>query len=70
MTVGELCKRLSNQFSPDTEIMILDGFNGGGSPREINLVAEHLVTDQDAEDTADCEDKADVFVVVLGVGNY
>jgi len=36
MKVSELIKQLS-KFSPDLEVVILDGFNGGGQPRQINL---------------------------------
>jgi hypothetical protein len=36
MKVGELIKELG-KFLPEQEVMILDGYNGGGVPREINL---------------------------------
>jgi hypothetical protein len=56
--------------SPDMDVMILDGFNGGGTPRELNLVTVKVITEDHAEVTADCEDRIDEQVLVLGFGNY
>ena len=36
MKVGQLIKALQ-ALNPEMEAMILDGFNGGGTPRTINL---------------------------------
>lgn len=55
----------------DTQIMILDGFNGGGSPREINLgPALRLITAREADETGDCEDLVGKLVIVFGFGCY
>ncbi len=60
-----------NSYDPSTEVMILDGFNGGGDPREINLgPSERVITEQNAKDGADCEGKVGETVVVLGYGSY
>ena len=70
MTIAELREQLA-EFPDDMEIMILDGFNGGGVPREINIHPwYHTITDDDAADTADCEDIVGENVVVMGYGSY
>lgn len=69
MTKAQLIKRLAD-YPDDALVMILDGFNGGGRPREINLVALRVVEDADAAETADCEDLVDEMVVALGYGCY
>lgn len=70
MTVRELCERLANH-NPDQPVMILDSFNGGGVPREINLgPTEHVVKTSDAKYAADCEYLVGQSVVVLGFGCY
>lgn len=70
MTVGQLIKRLL-AHDLNQEVMILDSFNGAGMPREINLgPAEQGITQVDADDCADCEDKVGQVVVVLGFGCY
>ncbi len=51
-------------------LMILDGFNGGGNPREINLVTNRVVEESDAQDCGDCEDLVGQKVMVLGYGFY
>lgn len=70
MTAAQLISRLS-QIPPDTEVMILDGFNGGGDPREINFgPVTRKITNANAEDTADCEGKIGNTVVLIGYGCY
>lgn len=70
MKVGELIQEL-NKFSLEQEVMILDGYNGGGVPREVNLGPQiQTVEDADAEETADCEGLVGEDVVVLGFGCY
>lgn len=70
MTIQDLILRLQN-FRQDTEVMILDGFNGGGDPREINLGPKlRTITEQDANCGADCEGKVGHNVVVMGYGFY
>ena len=70
MTVKHLIARLQ-QFPPNMQVMILDGFNGGGSPREINSgPRERVVTISDAEESADCEDIVGQNVIVMGYGCY
>jgi hypothetical protein len=70
MNVAALITRLS-ELPPFAEVMILDGENGGGTPRTLN-VTPHLreVTDADAFEASDCEDLVGKRVVVLGYGCY
>jgi len=67
VTINDLIAR---GVDPDAEIMILDGFNGGGHPREINLVSTHTVTEDDANEAADCEEIVGQTVAVIGYGCY
>jgi hypothetical protein len=51
--------------------MILDGFNGGGFPRDVNFgPMKHRIGAMDAKACGDCEDKLGVDVVVMGYGCY
>lgn len=70
MTVEELRNRLVH-YHPETEVMILDGFNGGGEPREINLGPTlQTITEENADNGADCEGKVGKKVLVIGYGCY
>lgn len=70
MNVGQLIKALQ-AFDPQKEAMILDGCNGGGTPRTINLgPALREITTQDADEASDCEDLAGQTVVSIGYGCY
>lgn len=70
MTVAQLIKQLK-YFDPNLEVMALDSSNGQGSPREINFgPILKTVTEQNAEDTADCENLYGEKVVVIGYGCY
>jgi hypothetical protein len=70
MTNAQLIVRLES-FHPDIEVMILDGFNGGGEPREINLGPNRrTITEKNADEGADCEGKVGRAVIVLGYGCY
>jgi hypothetical protein len=71
MTVYELIKALE-RFPSDQPVMILDGHNGGGNPREINLgPVSRCIRERDTEETADCEDlNVGTFIVALGFGCY
>lgn len=71
MKVKELINRLE-QEDPEREIMILDGFNGGGYPRTINLPpVRHIISNKEWGHCADCEDIGPgVAVVVMGYGCY
>ncbi|MCL4722827.1 MAG: hypothetical protein KJZ90_00930 [Rhodocyclaceae bacterium] len=70
MKAGDLIKELQ-AFDPEMEVMILDGFNGGGSPRTINLGPSlQTISQQDAKETADCEGRVGESVVRLGYGCY
>ena len=54
---------------PDLELMVLDGFNGGGYPREINVgPAVRTITEEDAEASGDCEGAIGDKVLVVGYG--
>jgi hypothetical protein len=69
MTKAELFERLADV--PDgQEIMILDGSNAGGFPRDINVFSERTITATDAQECADCEDFVGTTVFVLGYGFY
>jgi hypothetical protein len=62
---------LFNLPEQDIGIMILDGFNGGGVPREINFgPLDRIITAGDAEEAADCEGRTGESVIVLGYGFY
>lgn len=70
MTKAQLIARLE-EFSDDTEVMILDGFNAGGEPREINLGPNwRTITKKNADMGADCEGKVGKKVIILGYGCY
>jgi hypothetical protein len=48
MTAHELANKPLE--GPDTELMVLDGFNGGGFQREVNLgPTSRTITEEDAE---------------------
>ena len=70
MTSAELIAWLQKNVAPDTQVMILDGFNGGGFPIDINLKSHHRVVKGDVEHTADCEGMIGKLVAVLGYGCY
>lgn len=71
MLVHELIERLS-KLPPNAHVMILDGFNGGGAPRTINLgPVAHSITEADMDRESDCEDIPQGEVVyVVGFGCY
>jgi hypothetical protein len=70
MKVKDLINKLQ-KYPQDMDVMILDSFNGGGVPREINLgPVEHEITTEDINETADCEDIGRQTVVVMGYGCY
>lgn len=70
MTVQELINRLS-KFPPDRAVMIQDGFNGGGTPRDINLGPQPSeITVADEDETVDCEGRFEEEIVVIGFGCY
>ena len=69
MKAHELAQRLLK--GPNHEIMILDGFNGGGYPREINLgPVKHIITADDAEESGDCEEIVGQEIMIMGYGFY
>jgi hypothetical protein len=70
MKVKDLIKRLS-KFDQNMEVMILDGFNAAGSPRDINFgPVIQTIGEQAAEDSADCEGRAGEKIVSMGYGCY
>jgi hypothetical protein len=70
MKVKDLIKELQ-KLNPEQRIMILDGFNGGGYPRTINLgPSKQKITKKDADECADCEDIVGEVVSVMGYGFY
>lgn len=57
--------------NPDMEIMILDGFNGGGELRTINLLPyPRLVTQKDLDQSSDCDGLVGETVLRMGYGFY
>jgi len=71
MNKKQLIEHLS-RFDDNVEIMILDGFNGGGNKRDINFTPSNLrtISKKDAEDSADCEGRVGENVLILGYGCY
>lgn len=70
MTVRELVKLLQ-AHRPERQVMILDGSNGGGLPREISVgPVLRQITEADCEDNADLEAISAAEVVVIGYGCY
>ena len=77
MKVKELIERLS-KYDPEMEVAILDGFNGGGDPRALNMGpvdwdAEVLAEMADLDDEPDYSDlsvKPGTPIVVMGYGCY
>lgn len=70
MKVKDLISSLQ-QLNQESSIMILDGFNGGGSPRDINFgPIPHLITGEDSTETADCEGLVGTITFVIGYGSY
>lgn len=64
-------RKLTAYMPRDTKIMIRDGFNGGGVPRDINSgPCVHTITESDADETADCEGRVGEKVIVIGFGSY
>jgi len=68
MTVKELIIYLSD-FDENQEVMIRDGFNGGGDLRTINCKTESTMNFED-EGVYDDKELLGTKVVELGFGNY
>lgn len=77
MNVGELIKRLQ-EYDPSTEVAILDGFNGGGQPRALNLgpvlwdkeSMEEMKELDEMPDYADLNSAPGTPIVIMGYGCY
>lgn len=70
MTVKQLIACLS-RLNQKRQVMILDGFNGSGIPREINAgPSEYTIQPQDANESADCDDMIGEPVYTIGFGSY
>ena len=70
MKVKDLIKRLG-KFDPNMEIMMLDGYNGGGYLRHINFgPIIQAIGKKDSEDNDDCEGREGEKIVSLGYGCY
>jgi hypothetical protein len=71
MLVKELIAALQ-KLDQDKEVMILDGFNGGGFPREINLSPQkHRIAADDIKSCGDCEYfEVGKTVIAMGYGCY
>ena len=73
MNISELIKDLQaiKATEGDIQVMILDGFNGGGTPRTINKGPSLTVIRQgDAARAADCEGRVGEKIVCMGYGCY
>lgn len=71
MTKNELIELLQ-QFDGNPNVMILEGSNGQGIYREINLKPYrlHEITEKNVEDSGDCDWMEGEKVIVLGYGFY
>jgi hypothetical protein len=70
VTVQELINQLS-KYPKDTQVMLLDGHNGGGCLRTLNFgPVEKEVMAQNVRDSVDCEGLEGTTVVVMGYGCY
>lgn len=70
MKVHELLRLLESQ-PRDRDVFILDGFNGGGHPREINFKCLYEITQEDIDESADVEDFCEGHqYIALGYGSY
>ena len=57
--------------NPDMDVMILDGSNGGGFPRTLNLgPIIHTINEGDEFVTDDNEGKVGTKVLLIGYGCY
>lgn len=69
MKAKDLAERLL--LDPEKEIMILDGFNGGGTPRIINFgPIQEVITLSDALTADDCEGREGEQILIIGFGCY
>ncbi len=70
MNIKNLIAKLK-EYPEDMEVMVLDGFNGGGHPRDINLgPVRQRISAADEKETADCEGRRGESVLVIGYGCY
>jgi hypothetical protein len=71
LTVGEL-KEILNKYDDNLEVMVLDGFNGGGSPRAINSGPRiYKITQNDIDELGDCEfHNVGDEIILMGYGSY
>jgi hypothetical protein len=73
MKVSELIERLKKiqRIQGDPEVMVLDSFNGGGTPRTLNVGPQlRSITQTNADECGDCEDRVGERVTVIGFGSY
>ena len=71
MYISELVKKLNKikRECGDIEVTILDGFNGCGQPRTINMGPfEEFASEH--EETEDIETQGDTNIVIMGCGSY
>lgn len=68
MKISELISKLElvRNTDGDLEIAILDGFNGGGEPRAINLVSVQDINDYETDDITTQEGR----ILLIGYGCY
>lgn len=70
MTVENLIELLK-QYPLNSEVMILDSFNGGGYPRSLNFgPTPRVITSEDADESSDCEGMEGQVVALIGYGSY
>jgi hypothetical protein len=73
MNITELIKQLEilRSINGDVQVMVLDGFNGDGKPRDLNLgPLLRTIDDYDAAYVGDCENRQGETVAVIGFGSY
>jgi hypothetical protein len=73
MNMSDLIKALEDikRNEGDLEVAILDGFNGGGEPREINVHPTVYISKEEGftVDRGDIKTKSGLFVS-MGYGSY
>lgn len=70
VTVAELITQLS-QFNPKSHVLVNSGPNGSGSPYDLNQgPISHTITEDDANSTADCENRIGEQIVLIGFGCF
>jgi hypothetical protein len=73
LTISQLIQELEAARAAygDVKVMILDGFNAVGIPRDINFGPQRRQIEQeDADAAGDCEGRVGESILVFGYGCY